>query len=93
MKQKKPPERKRSKIVRLLTAPVFYLSEALYKIIPHNRKKSILLLGVCVAFCGVCVSKLDIPYVHHYFTDFLGYAIHGFGLIPIAKIIEPYMED
>lgn len=95
MEETPPPEKKhkrKRKLMRLLALPVFYLSSALYKVMPHNKKKSILIIGIGVAFGGVCVSKLHIPYVHHYITDFVGYALHGFGLIPIAKVIDAYID-
>lgn len=44
--------------------------------------------GIGVAFLGVVVSDIAVGTLYHVLFDFVGYAIHGAGLIPVYKLLE-----
>lgn len=47
-----------------------------------------MLCGAFIMIAGVVISKSGTG-VYHYFTDMVGYGVHGFGLVPfIDKILK-----
>ena len=63
----------------------------IHKVLPHNRKASQIILGAVMAYGGVMLSKWHCDFIHHYLTDYLGYALHGFGLAPLFKAVAEKM--
>lgn len=50
-------------------------------------------LGVAVMLVGVVIAKTEVAsHAAHLMLDVIGYSIHGLGLIPIAKHVEPLWE-
>lgn len=64
----------------------------IYKVLPHNRKASQIILGAVMAYGGVMLSKWHCDFIHHYLTDYLGYALHGFGLARYSKRLQKRWE-
>lgn len=52
-------------------------------------------------FCGVVIMMIGVAIVKaapehgplHYFADLFGYAVHGLGLTPFAKVAETFLAE
>lgn len=66
------------------------------RLLHHKARKVVsrFVVGVVVMLSGAFVAHekhaiAEMVHIHELFVDTLGYAVHGTGLIPILRYIEP----
>lgn len=78
-------------ITKMLLFPIHRTVDyiiSLFKLKVEYRKLLHCILGTLLALFGVMLSKMHADsFIMHYFADFFGYFLHGFGLAPIMKVI------
>lgn len=96
----KPPYR--SRFIRFLGLPCHYIAVYISRLIrrdPHSsciitKRRVEMVVGVIIMGIGVSLTKMAPEHGPlHFIADTVGYAIHGLGLIPFAKLAETFMAE
>ena len=75
-------------VIHALDRPFRWVARGLFKIIPHNKSHSKIVMGVVVIFTGSFMATNPaewLPHSLHFIWDGIAYSLHGFGLSPILK--------
>jgi hypothetical protein len=75
------------RLLAVASRPVKLLARGLHKLIPHNKRWSVLMLGVLFMLLGSYMATTPQHIVPHALWDMVAYFIHGLGGAPIIERI------